>query len=431
MAHQKFWQKHPALLYAATFLIASFSFLFCDLPWLFPVLWGAYLVLLKKFPLILLIPAMALYCHLRFQEAPEMGEGIGIFSIQTVAPHQSPFHKGWVYKGTLFFEKTSFPCRIYTQGKTPPYPADFDYCLFGKYLRTDRFELAFKPKQWVQLPSGTPIASWRASLKKQYTEFLKGQCAQFPKAALFLAGLTTGDVEDRLLKYEFGRLGLQHILAISGFHFGVLIVFFSFVLSLFLPRRGQWILLLIAINAYYFFVGPFPGVQRAWLTAMFYLLAKLLQRGTSGLNLLGCAMGFEILYNPLIVSNMGFQLSFASCFGLLLLYPLVENGLRRFMPLRKKEEWKHFSLLEKSVYLISGFLRGALAITVAVNSAILPILLFHFHTFPLLSLLYNLFYPFCVGLLLSSLLFSLSVYLLCPPLGGFLCKPRRMERIFY
>ncbi len=41
-------------------------------------------------------------------------------------------------------------------------------------------------------------------------------------------------------------------------------------------------------------------------------------------------------------------------------------------------------------------------LTFAVNAAILPILLVHFHLFPLLSLLYNLFFPLAVGIALSS-----------------------------
>jgi competence protein ComEC len=174
---------------------------------------------------------------------------------------------------------------------------------------------------------------------------------------------------------------------------------------------------MLAVNLYFLFVGSVPAVQRSWLVAMLYLTGKLLGRHASGLNLLGVALAVEILLDPLISAHLGFQLSFLSCAGILLLHPLCESSLRKLFP---KPAFSELPPLAQHVRLLSSYLREALAVTFSVNLAILPLLLLHFHQFPLLSLLYNLFFPFLVSLALFLLLVSLLVHLLFPPLASLL-----------
>jgi len=288
----------------------------------------------------------------------------------------------------------------------------------GKLDRRGPFSYVFKPKEWTEVEKSWSFAAWRYAAKEAYRGFLAKKCSSSQRAAEFLAALTTGDVDDRVLKYEFGHLGLQHLLAISGFHFGILIAFASFALSLLFPRFWKLVLLLFSLTAYYFFVGPFPAVQRSWLTAFAYLTGKLIGRQTSGLNLLGLALGVEICMNPLIASNLGFQFSFASCGGILLLHPFFEKKLRAILPKRTLVERAALPNLPKHVYLLSSLLRHTIALDLAVNAALLPLLLYHFHVFPLLSLLYNLFFPFLLGTALSLLLLALSFHLLIPTLSS-------------
>jgi competence protein ComEC len=420
--HLFFWRQHPALLYSLTLLIGAASALFWPSPWnwLFPALWALYLIFIRKWPLLLLLPLMAAYCLSLYKSEPKVGSSEGIFSISVLKPHRSPFARGALYQGTLYTKKESIPCSIYTHGPLPPYPATCDYFVEGRLDKRGSHQYVFKPKEWVPIENSFSFAQARYLLKQRYRSFLAEQFQNSPRAAEFLGSLTTGDVEDRLLKYEFGRLGLQHLLAISGFHFGVLIAFSSLFLSLFLPRFWKLLLLCICLTAYYLFVGPFPAVQRSWLTAIAYLTGKLLNRQTSGLNLLGLTLGVEVALNPLIVSNLGFQFSFASAGGILLLHSPLDSLLSRLIPSRPAYE---LPALSKHTRLIAGYFRQAMALNFAVNLTILPILLTHFHIFPLLSLLYNLFFPFALGLVLSALLLSLSLHLLVPFLSPYLFAP--------
>ena len=94
--------------------------------------------------------------------------------------------------------------------------------------------------------------------------------------------------------------------------------------------------------------------------------------------------------------------------------------LQSLLPKRSRSEVKILNTLSRHAYLLSSFLRQALSLTLAVNLLLLPLLLYHFHQFPLLSLLYNLFFPFFVGVSLSLLLLALVFQLLFPPLSHLL-----------
>ena len=77
--------------------------------------------------------------------------------------------------------------------------------------------------------------------------------------------------EDRLMQFEFGRFGLQHIMAISGFHFAILAGFFSFGLHLMLNRRVANAFLIALLSTYFVFLGAGPSILRAWMTILITL----------------------------------------------------------------------------------------------------------------------------------------------------------------
>lgn len=253
----------------------------------------------------------------------------------------------------------------------------------------------------------------RFQAKEGFRAFLKKRLFK-ENVASFLGSLITGDVEKRELRYQFGKVGLQHLLAISGFHFALLIYFFSLFLDLFLNPKAKIIALLILIHFYFFFVGSVPSVQRSYLLALFYLSSLLIDRHGAPLNLLGAALLIECLINPWIVSSIGFQLSFVSSAGILLLYrPLESICLNLLSPS------KDLNFISEHGRIFSLFLIRSMSLSIAVNLSILPLLLYHFHAFPILSLFYNLFFPLVLSLALFMLLFSFLSFVIFPPISPF------------
>jgi len=413
---KEFWDQQPALLFGISLLIGTSSFLFWPTPWnwVWPLLWAIYLTWLRLWAPILLIAGGIIYSWCLYGSAP--AGNVGYFSIGSLQPHQSPFAKGLVYKGMIFVDGKRVPCSVHHAfGEEHP-KANCDYILQGKLKQRGPYDYLFQAKKWVPVEKTWSFAELRFQLKERFRSLLNAKLTN-PRVASFLGSLITGDVEDRSLRYEFGRLGLQHILAISGFHFAILIAFCSFFLGLFLDHRWKCIALLIAINGYFLFVGAVPAVQRSWLTAMFYLIGKLIGRHSSGLNLLGAALLIEVLLDPLVSAQLGFQLSFLSCVGILLFHPLFKPWALFIFP---KHEPESLTQLAQHGYLFTSFLREGISLALGVNAAILPLILFHFHSFPLLALLYNLFFPFLISMALFGLLVSLAAYALFPPIGDLL-----------
>lgn len=403
-----------------TLLIGVGSALFFEFPWnwIFPILWISYLICLKKRLTILLLPAMMAYCFVRYGNMPKLNETVqeveGVFSITSLQSYRSPFQKGMAYKGTLFLPEATLPCSIYLQGPAV-YKADRNYVVYGKLCERGLFDYTLKPIQWIPIEGSWSLAQWRFSIKERYRSFLEKQFD--PNLVDFLIALTTGDLDNRLLRYEFEQIGLQHVLGISGFHFVILIGLLSFVLSFFLCRETRLCILLIAVNAFVIFAGFSPAVQRCWMTAVVYLLAKRFYRSVKGPNLLGFALGCEVVANPLIATNVGFQLTFASCFGIFFLYPLIDQLLCAVFPKRNAVEAAALSFLSKHISIFSNFLRKSMSLTIAVNLVILPILLVQFHFFSPLSFLYNLFFPFCVDASLFIFFIGLVLHLFSAPIA--------------
>lgn len=400
-------------MFGISLLVGTSSYLFWEPPWnwAWPLLWGLYLVWQRLWAPLLLIVGGVAYSWSIYANVPE--GNVGYFSIQSLQPHQSPFEKGLIYKGTLYVDGKQIPCAVLQHfGENHP-KANCDYLLQGKLKQRGPYEYLFRAKTWIPVEKTRSFAEFRFQMKEQFRHFLD-QKFQRPRVALFLGSLITGDVEDRSLRYEFGRVGVQHILAISGFHFAILIAFCSFFIGLFLTHRWKIIALLLAINGYFLFVGAVPAVERSWLTAMFYLIGQLMGRHSSGLNLLGMSLLIEITFDPLVSTQIGFQLSFLSCMGILLFHPLFKPLAHFLFP---KHDPRKLSPLAQHGYLISSFWREALSLTLGVNTALFPLILHHFHYFPLLSLLYNLFFPLLVSMALFGLLVSLLTHLLCPPLS--------------
>jgi competence protein ComEC len=417
---QIFWRQHPALLFALSLLIGSSSFLFWETPWnyLFVSFFTLYLIYIRKYLILISLFGSFLYAFILYKNTPLLTtptEIQALFSIDSVQIHHSPFQKSRLYKGTVYLKEGAFPCSIYYRGKEAP-DATKDYLIQGILKQRGAYDYLLSAKEWVAVENSWSLAEMRYQIKESFRQFLHKKLSS--RSALFLGSLITGDVEDRQLRHEFGKLGLQHILAISGFHFGLLIAFSSLLLGLTLSKFWKNIVLMIIINLYFLFIGALPAVQRSWLAAELYLGAKLLKRQTSGLNLLGCAMALEICQNPLITAHVGFQLSFLSCGGILLLHPLFNKYLKKWMPRRNRSEIGSLNLFSQHGYLFSSLFRQAFSLTLAVNCTILPLLLYHFHQFPILSLFYNLFFPFFVGGVLFLLLLALLLEWVISPLSS-------------
>lgn len=425
----------PALFYGLLMLLTIYGTLYSTwvllipigimiIPLLFTRAWGR-LACVFAFVLFVL-----LWMHMSYQfpALPKKGaRGTVEFEISSVSLASTHFGKRWIYRGTVgqFIPDDpaneagrSLPCTISLQaqeGIRRPL-GNCSYRIAGrlKEVAPNRYVFTVgKHTPWYPILGSWSLAEYRYWAKQEVSHWIKNSIAH-PQAATFLAGIATGDFDDRQMVFEFGRFGLQHIMAISGFHFAIVAAILSVLLRLVVPLRLSTKVLLLLLSSYFLFLGCSPSVMRAWVMALAVLVGFVLQRRGSGLNSLGVALIVVLLCDPLQSQNIGFQFSFAVTAAILMLYQPMEKLCQKVYVQRSLSEVVQMDLWNQHAYCVVAFFRQGLALTFAVNLVAFPMTLFLFHKFPLMSVLYNLFFPFLVSFSMLFLMLSLLFYWTCP-----------------
>lgn len=436
-----FLKKNPALILGLHLLLGAAFAIDRDICYLIPffLLWPLILFFSKERKELLgrAIGGLLVLCAGFFYtliiypkaEPATKQEGMGYFQISSLKKFHSPFHRSFQYSGNFSCftpdeGKTLYniPCSIFISKIESE--ANCDYILTGTLIEKEQGKFSFKPKKntpWKAVANTFSFAKIRYIAKENLSAFIKEHIPDKESALLFIA-LATGDIQERILSFEFGKLGLSHILAISGFHFALLSLFAGFILGLFLPPKAAKIALFFLLSIYFFFLGNAPSVLRAYVAISAYLFALVFHKRNFALNALGLGLIAEILIDPKLVTHLGFQLSFLSTFAILLLYVPIGKFLEKLLPKRTKQEVALFSPIDKIGSALSSFIRNSLALNFSVLIAALIPLLYIFHKFPLLSILYNLFFPLGITFSLFLFLSGCFLMLLSPTLGELLLK---------
>lgn len=357
---------------------------------------------------------LSAYGYTLYRIPPPLPEGIqtGILSIDCVQPFSSPFHHSLLYRAKF----NQIPCTLFFSVEKERPLAICNYFVEGELVAKDHGPPTFKPKRkFVPLQENRGIVEWRFQQKERLRQYLYRKISDH-RAAHFLSALLTGDVDDRQLSLEFRKVGLSHLLAISGLDFALLAAFLGWLLRLFLPMRASDALLLLLMCGYFFFLGVSPSILRAFTAIALFLVARLFNFQARALNLLGAALIVELLYDPLTIQHPGFQLTFLCTIGLLFFFRPFDQFLCRFLPKRPLHLVSALPFFDQHIALLSGLIRQSLAATLAAHLLALPVCLYQFHSFPAISLLYNLFFPFGSGIALLLAFLGLAL----GPLGSFI-----------
>jgi competence protein ComEC len=178
---------------------------------------------------------------------------------------------------------------------------------------------------------------------------------------------------DEALWKTYSVTGIVHIIAISGMHIAMLAGMLLFTLRL-LPfpklRQLKYLVTIIAIWCYIALTGFPPSAVRAALMFTLMAIGLMLNRNSSPVNTWSAA-GFLILcYHPAWLYDIGLQLSFLAVLSLLLFYKPVE---KRCQP--------------RSLWITQ--LWRVLAMSIAVQILVAPIVIYYFHQFPVMGLIAN------------------------------------------
>jgi competence protein ComEC len=192
-----------------------------------------------------------------------------------------------------------------------------------------------------------------------------------PDDAALARGMVIGQDQeiDELVRDDFRRAGLAHILAVSGQNVMLLgLLALPALAALRLGPRARLAALLVLIALYVPLAGAGPSLQRAAAMGAAGIAAMMLGRPASRWYGMLIAAAATLAINPRLVSDVGWQLSFAAVAGIMVLGPRLRASL---------------SELPRPI-------AEAIALTVAATLATAPLLAHHFGTISVASLPANL-----------------------------------------
>jgi len=189
--------------------------------------------------------------------------------------------------------------------------------------------MSYPTSNLIQSFVGNPIMRQLYIVKHQLISVVQATLPE-PAAAL-LTGLLFGaksDLSPELMD-DFSRVGLTHIIALSGFNITIITAGLLWLLR-FLSLKWRYGLAMLAIVLFVLMTGASPSVTRAAIMGVLVLWAGLVGRlADTGVTLL-LAATIMLLANPLVLyHDVGFQLSFAATVGMVYLSPVFNDIFRR------------------------------------------------------------------------------------------------------
>lgn len=243
---------------------------------------------------------------------------------------------------------------------------EFDYI---NYLAKDKINfLIYRPQIDPTSSSSTGLRGTRKiisalySIKNIFVEKISAVVPE-PNSSL-LGGIIFGAKQSlgQELLDDFRKVGLIHIIVLSGYNITIIAVGI-FYLTSFLGRRNiSFILSVIFIILFATMVGWGATVARAVIMALIAILARYLGRPADALRWLFIAGFLMLIWNPLLLFyDPSFQLSFMATLGLILFSPFIFSFISRHK-VRK--------------YITEKFgLREIISSTLAVQFFVLPLLI--------------------------------------------------------
>ena len=284
----------------------------------------------------------------------------------------------------------------------PKNPEQFDYAKFMK--RKGVFLTGYVGKQnWVQQDGKSKYSLRRFSSFMQ--QFLSNKLmmagmsgAEYSVAAAILLG--NDETLEPELRASYAATGVSHILCVSGMHVGVIFMILGFLLK---PldkhlktRYLKNIILLVAVWVYANITGLAPSVTRSAAMFTFVITGKFLQRKTNIFHSLFASLFILLVYNPLLIFEVGFQLSYLAVFGIV----LFQNIIHQWYKPRTK---------------VGNYLWNLISVSVAAQITTSPIAIFYFGQFPNYFLLTNLFVipvSFVITIMgVATLMFSFNSFI--------------------
>jgi len=301
--------------------------------------------------------------------------------------------------------------------ESPPLIVGFDY---EKYLaRYDIYSVMYYPKinhLSGKLKISQEIYLYLLKIKWRVREVLNLSLPE-PEAGLanaLLLGYRRTVARDDLA--IFARVGLSHMIAISGSHITILsALIMNFFLVLGVKPRRLLLVILGFLILYPLITGLSASAVRSAIMGGLVFLTTHFRKNISLLNALVFSGAIMLAFNPrLLRDDIGFQLSFLALLGIIYFYPIGETFYRRLLAnlVRGRKIRKFYQTILDTINL-----------TLVSQLVILPIALINFQQFSIIAPVANILVLWTFAPLLAALILGILISVWLPTPVLFLLGP--------
>lgn len=265
----------------------------------------------------------------------------------------------------------------YTPVDPPFNPAEFNY---KQYLANQNIyhRVYLYPRQYVALTqnNGNAVLAYALSLRKRMVAKFKAgmhDTAAIAIASTLILGYKANLDQD--IQQTYAATGTLHVLSVSGAHVALVYLLLGWLLFFLDGSRNcklmKAAIIILLIWAYALLTGFSPAICRAAIMISLVITGKSFYRHINVLNLLAASAFALLLYNPLNLVDVGFQLSYLAVGGLIVFQPLL------YQTLKFKNN-------------IADNIWSPLTVSIAAQLITFPLSAFYFHQFPVYFLISNL-----------------------------------------
>lgn len=247
-------------------------------------------------------------------------------------------------------------------------PSDMDY---GMYLKGQGIGMRLKATEVKVISRGKgSLYKLKQQMIEQINKVFKGKDQGIVTAILLGEDEGVNEEVDAL----YFLLGIGHILALSGFHIGIIAgIMIGLGKRIGLGYYMRYGISIIGVWGYTFFTGAATSTVRASILITLVAIGRCLWEEEDLLTSLGIAAGIILIINPFQLYQVGFQLSFIAVLGIMISQYIIS----------KIEE--HYKIKRQTLRILQMGI-PCICIAIVIN----PVLAYHFFETPLIGILFNI-----------------------------------------
>lgn len=219
------------------------------------------------------------------------------------------------------------------------------------------------------------------------------------------------------LRLDFSRIGISHLLALSGLHLSIVVQALDLLLRGAIGKKYRNIILIAASWGFALFTGLSISVMRAAIMMTAVYLADILGEQNDPLTSVSAAVFLIALFEPTAVYDIGFWLSASATLGIILVRPAADELFYKWHKPKK-------SKILRALYAVCKYFYGIFSMSLASFIFTLPAIYFSFGEVSIVGLVSNfVFLPLASCLLVMCFLFvPLSYVPYASGVIAFICK---------